>query len=173
LFLVNGVSVLLQLLKSPARLIFETPPAASGETLKVTVHLVLSLEKAFFNQYKNVYVFSKMQRSIVIATQRIADAFLLISGPEGLTSGKLYEYLFANKPILNIGGKKGISEIINGENFGITIEPTNVEGIKKYLTKLNNGELKFNYPYMEKYTRRYQCKKLAEELKKVLQNSEN
>ncbi len=125
-------------------------------------------ELDIFARYKNIFVYEKTDRKRVIATQRAANALLLISGPYGYTSGKFYEYLFSGKPILNIADKTGIADIINGRDFGITCRPDNREAIKEFIEKLVNSELSFNKPSLNRYTRRYQSQVLAKQLQNVL-----
>ena len=125
-------------------------------------------EIALFSRYKNVFVYPKVERKIVLATQKCADALLLVSGPKGSTSGKLYEYMFAKKPIINIGGTTGVAELINGKQFGITIEPSETERIVSVINQIKLGKMQFDYPYMEKYTRKYQSKQFSAALHEVL-----
>ena len=98
---------------------------------------------------------------MVVATQKRADALLLISGTQGGTSGKLYEYLFAKKPILNIGGKNEVGEIINGEYFGSTYLINQKKEIGEFLDKLQKGKLNYKYGDLKQYSRKEQCRKLA------------
>lgn len=118
-------------------------------------------EVRLFEKYKNVYVYPKVDRAVVVATQKRADALLLISGTQGGTSGKLYEYLFAKKPILNIGGKNEVGEIINGEYFGSTYLINQKKEIGEFLDKLQKGKLNYKYGDLKQYSRKEQCRKLA------------
>lgn len=118
-------------------------------------------EIKLFQEYKNVYVYPKTDRKIVVATQKEADAFLLISGPKSGTSGKLYEYLFAKHPILNIGGKNEVSEIINGKEFGSTYSLDEREAMGKFIYDLQKGKLSYQYSDVKKYSREEQCKRFA------------
>ncbi len=127
-----------------------------------------SEELFIFKKHSNVYVYDKTDRKTAIATQRAADALLLISGPQGATSGKLYEYLFSDVPILNIGGHAGIATIINDVNFGITCEPCEREKMKAFIDDLKNGSMHFGHGDLKQYTRRYQAEMLAKELKKII-----
>ena len=129
-------------------------------------------EKRLFNKYKNVYVFEKTEREKVIATQRLADALMLISGPSGSTSGKLYEYLFARKPIINLGGHKGIADIINGEQYGETCAPEEREKMKGFFIGLKNGSLHYSSGNLEQYTRKYQSELLAKELNYIIEKNQ-
>ncbi len=129
-----------------------------------------SEEIDILKKYKNVYVYEKTDRNRAIATQRIADALLLISGPQGGTSGKLYEYLFSQKPILNIGSHRGVADIIDGSHYGITCEPDEREMIERFIEDLKKGKLQFKSGELKKYTRRYQASILAEELKAIVRN---
>ena len=124
-------------------------------------------EKEFFGSFKNVYVVEKTERKKALATQRAADALFLISGPEGWTSGKLYEYLFTGKPILNLSGHKGIDKIINGRQFGLTCTPNEHQEVENFIKLLETGNLKFEKGDLKQYTRRYQSELLAVELERI------
>ena len=121
-------------------------------------------ELEILKAHKNVFTYKKTDRNVVIATQKMADALLLISGPNGGTSGKLYEYLFSGKPILNIGGSRGIASLIDGKHFGVTYSPDDLIGMKCFIEKLKNRELEFAQGDLTPYTRRYQCELLAKEI---------
>ncbi len=129
-------------------------------------------EKALFSRYGNVYVFDKTDRKRIIATQRKADALLLISGPAGGTSGKMYEYMFSGKPILNIGGHRGVGKIIDGKHYGLTAGAQEPEQAEQFIRDLESGSLCFEKGDLEKYTRRHQCEELARELDTIIQNNE-
>lgn len=128
-------------------------------------------EREIFKKYQNAFVYEKTERKTIIATQRIADALLLISGPHGITSGKLYEYLFANKPILNIGGHQGIASIIDDRYYGTTCTPDERSKINHFLEALSNGKLSFERGDLSKYTRRYQGEMLAKEIRQIVSSN--
>ena len=125
-------------------------------------------EIEIFKKHKNVFVYDKTDRNRVVATQRIADALLLISGSQGGTSGKLYEYLFSGKPILNIGGHTGIAAIIDDTYYGYTCEPGERDKIKQFIDKLKAGSLRFERGDLKPYTRRYQSGILAKEIREII-----
>ena len=125
-------------------------------------------EKEIFRKHQNVYVYNKTDRKRVVATQRIADALLLISGSQGGTSGKFYEYLFSGKPILNIGGHTGIAAIIDDVHYGYTCEPGERDKIKQFIDELKAGNLYFEKGDLKPYTRRYQSEVLAKEIREIV-----
>ena len=120
-------------------------------------------ELALFARLTNVYVFEKQQRQVIIPVQHKADMLLLCSGNiEGGTSGKLYEYIFSHKPILNIGGVNTASEIISKTKTGETFLESDLDGINKYIEQVRTGKYKINPQNLNEFTRRSQIKKLAE-----------
>ena len=126
-----------------------------------------------------------VDRNKSIRIQSKADLLLLITYTgtnsdkgKGILTGKCYEYLASEKPILMIGSKKwelrellledGISKIFNAED---------VEGMSKYLCELVKGSVNievskrkeklksFEYPYL--------AIKLHNEVSKMIEGKEN
>lgn len=78
------------------------------------------------------------------------------------TSGKLFEYLGAGKPILNLAAKDGDSAYyIQEANAGVTFNGEEVTNMVDFIESVRRGEVSFN-PSRELYTRRARAEKLAE-----------
>lgn len=125
-------------------------------------------EKIFFKQFDNVVVFKQVERNAAIAIQRKANVLLLVTGDMAFgTSGKLYEYLFSGKPILNIGGNNNAKKIIEETNSGVTISPESTETMCCFIKKTIKENSKFKRKNIEKYTRKKQCLELKKMIEKI------
>lgn len=115
------------------------------------------------NLYSNVYIRSKASREYAINMQRQADMLLLISGEEkDGTSGKLYEYLFAKHPILNFGSDNIAGQIIINTDSGKTFTRETLHDIPSWIEDIKNNRLHYSYNNIKQYTRREECRYLAE-----------
>ena len=95
--------------------------------------------------------------------QRSVDALLLVTSddPSG-TSGKLFEYLFAKKPIINLGRQNAAERIISETDSGLSFFNKEIDRIIEYVHMLQNGKAEFRYRSLDKFTRVNQAKQLAE-----------
>ncbi|MCI8565290.1 MAG: glycosyltransferase family 4 protein [Lachnospiraceae bacterium] len=119
-------------------------------------------ELSVFNEYKNIHRLPKQPRGVVIAAQRRADILLSVTGTEPFAiNGKLHEYIFSDRPILNLGGGNEGEQIIKHTNAGITISNTDTKGITDFIDKVSNGEWEFKRRNLEQYTRKKGCETLA------------
>jgi len=109
-----------------------------------------------------------------------ASALLLITtdspGAEVLTTGKIFEYFRAGKPILGILPPSGAAaSLIKETKAGMIVSPKNISGIKQilkdYFRKWDNGELKveLDKEKLQQFERRYLTGKLAEVFNRVTQ----
>src|SRR5574341_1420512 len=109
-----------------------------------------------------------------------ASILLLITtdspGAETLTTGKIFEYLRAGKPILGILPPSGVAaSLIKESGAGVIVSPKNISGIKQilkdYFRKWINCELKveIDQEKLKQFERRQLTFKLAETFDKVLQ----
>lgn len=108
-----------------------------------------------------------------------ADVLLLIidqvPGGEGIMTGKIFEYLRSNKPILALVPSNGVAaEVIRETNAGITPEPDSVEAIKTAIWQLFQDfqaqqlQKKYMRLGIEKFTRRNLTEMLAIEFNQLL-----
>ena len=109
-----------------------------------------------------------------------ASALLLITtdspGAEVLTTGKIFEYFRAGKPILGVLPPSGAAaSLIKETKAGVIVSPKNISGIKQilkdYFRKWDNGELKveLDQEKLKQFERRYLTDKLTEVFNRVTQ----
>ena len=122
-------------------------------------------ERDFFMNFNNVYVYPVVTRNQAVVIQRKADVLLLVTRDEECgTSGKLFEYLFSGKPILNLGGMNNARKIIEETNAGISFFSTEIEKINAFLQTISKNDNRFKRKNLEQYTRREECNKLTKHL---------
>lgn len=122
-------------------------------------------ERNFFMDFNNVYVYPVVPRNQAVAIQKKADVLLLVTRDEEYgTSGKLFEYLFSGKPILNLGGMNNARKIIEETNAGVSFFSTEIEKINTFLQTVSKNDNRFKRKNLEQYTRREECNKLTEYL---------
>lgn len=101
-----------------------------------------------------------------------SDILLLIIGKvkdaENFYTGKIFEYIRADRPILGIIPEKGAAaQVIKETKTGVVVDPDNINGINEYLTnyykewKLNKIEHNPDWDNIKKYSRKFQTKQLA------------
>lgn len=116
-------------------------------------------EKENLGRFENVVFHPKVPRQVAVATQRAADVLLLVTQNKAIgTTGKLFEYLFSDKPILNIGGMNNARRIIEETNAGVSFFDTEVDKINDFLKSIKKGECQFERRNLKQYTRREECK---------------
>jgi glycosyltransferase involved in cell wall biosynthesis len=105
--------------------------------------------------------------------QCTSDVNLLVIGPkesEGgnqIFTGKLFEYMFARKPILALTPQGVARDLIEKENLGVTVDSDDVMGIRERLFGLfkmwQHGELRVNFSpgLLTRYDRRELTRHLA------------
>lgn len=96
-----------------------------------------------------------VSRPTAIALQRRAEALLLLTSSEiSQSTGKLYEYLGAGRPIVALGAENEAARIVRETNAGITVPHDDVDAIVEALRKVVTGELAGAYaPHgLERYT---------------------
>lgn len=120
-------------------------------------------ETDFFSEHNQIMAYPKQKRQMILATQRKADMLLMVTGEKdpGATSGKLFEYLFAKKPVLNIGKNNNAQKIIAETDSGRSYGLSDIDSIVKYIKDAQTGNLKLKHSGLYKYTRRAGAEKLA------------
>lgn len=82
----------------------------------------------------------------------------------GILTGKLFEYIGAQKPILALAPEGDAAELIRREGFGMVVPPRDVVAIKSYLLQAlkDKPALTAANEHAEKFRRREQTRQLAE-----------
>ena len=123
-------------------------------------------------QYGNV------DREVALTKQREAQILLLLNwdDPEemGVYTGKIFEYLAANRPILALGGRPGdvVCDLL--KETGAGVQASSVQKIENvlrawYLEYLTYGQVRYSgrYEQIARYSHREMAKKFAEVLNAV------
>ena len=127
-----------------------------------------------------VEVVSQRSRAEVLALQRDSDALLLLI-PEnegrgrGVLSGKVFEYLAAERPILAVVPPDGeAAALIRGAGAGTVVAPDDVDGMAAALTELDQqwragklNETPLAPEWRDKLSRRARAREYAELLEAV------
>jgi len=85
-------------------------------------------------------------RRQALALQRAANVLLLITVPDkaSVATGKLFEYLFANKPILALTRGTEAARIIELANAGIIVAPDSTKEIADAIELVTRATFRFN-----------------------------
>ena len=90
-----------------------------------------------------VYLWGQQSRAIALGFQTKADVLLLITAPDmsSIATGKLFEYLAANKPILALTRGTEAERIVRETGSGVTVSPDEPEAIAEAIATivLNQG----------------------------------
>lgn len=114
--------------------------------------------------------------------QKSADLLLILESPEeimkGVATGKIFEYLAAEKPILAIGPKGGaIDRILEETKGGVLFEREEdlKDFLKRFFSDFKKEELLYapDKEKIKRYSRRYLTGKLAEAMERVWINRAN
>jgi glycosyltransferase involved in cell wall biosynthesis len=112
-----------------------------------------------------VHVAGALSRPAAIALQRRADALLLVSSHlKSHATGKLFEYLTADRPILALAGANEAARIVGETGTGEVVAPDDVDGIVAALRRVAQGSLTFAPRGVERYTYASAAQQLAGEV---------
>jgi hypothetical protein len=115
-----------------------------------------------------------VDRTASLHAQRSADALLFLewedSSIDGILTGKLFEYMFAGKPVLGIGVSSNTAsgKLIENCGIGIALGRDSVR-IAEILKKLINGQ-KINYSPVQECLNKYTRKALADKMLREIIN---
>ncbi len=124
----------------------------------------------------HVNLIDYMPHDKVIKFQRSSQVLLLpinnVPSAKGIITGKIFEYLQANRPILAIAPKDGdLAEIIKETNSGIVIEFDDKDDLKKNILNLykkyKEGDLKTETQNITQYHRKNLTEKLVEVIRSL------
>jgi glycosyltransferase involved in cell wall biosynthesis len=136
---------------------------------KLEVRLVGGIEASVFESIRNAGLDSYithikyLPHDQVLKMQNKAQILLLVINDtwnaKSILTGKIFEYIASNRPVLCIGPHDGdAAEIINTSGAGIVIDYKEVAEMKKVLTdyyaKYKTGSLTIQASGIEKYSRR-------------------
>ncbi len=131
-----------------------------------------------------VTVYGYLPRTQVLERMQVADALLLIgeSGSEGkqYVPGKLYEYLFAGRPIMALLEDGEAARIVREANAGVVVHPRDVQEMADAIVQFVRNKLQGIQPKaptiaeVSKYSRMEQTGQLVQLLNRLteLQNAE-
>ena len=127
-----------------------------------------------FNLEKYVKMFSYLPHNQVISQQKSSKVLLLLvnntPNSKGIITGKIFEYMASNRPILVIGPEDGdLAKIISATKSGVVCGYDNEVKLKEIILDLFNNKLIFN-PNFEKYSRKNLTKSLSIVLNNHLNN---
>jgi glycosyltransferase involved in cell wall biosynthesis len=112
-----------------------------------------------------------LDRDAALALQRDADGLLLLtSRRHGEATGKLFEYLFAGRPIVALAAGNEAARIVEETATGVAVDPDDAEGIERALRRLAAGELAASYAPRELERFRYPApaRRMADALEEAL-----
>lgn len=132
-----------------------------------------------YNLVGNIKGFGYVPHRDSIQMLYYSDILLLLigkgKGSENFYTGKLFEYIKADRPILGIVPEQGAAaQVIKDTKTGLVVEPENIEAIGKaliyYYRQWKKGHIEHNPDWNEigKYSRRSQTKDLADIIYKLL-----
>ena len=103
---------------------------------------VTAEERAMAERDGAVRLLGNLARERVLALQRQADSLLLLTAGNrrGEATGKLYEYLAAERPILVLGDRTEAARIVRETGAGLVAPLDDPEAIADALVALCNGE---------------------------------
>lgn len=116
--------------------------------------------------HQEAKVFQRKSQLLLLAINNVPSA-------KGILTGKLFEYLQANRPILGVGPTDGdAAEIIKRTNSGIMIDfdaaAQMKEEILRYYEMFKNAELNLGNQNIKKYHRKELTKELSEILASLM-----
>ena len=124
------------------------------------------------NIASNVFQLDSVIHSEAIRMSLDVDTLVVIhpTGRKGVYTGKLFDYLATNKPILALCDPEDvIAQLLNETKAGFTVDNADIDGIKKMILRCysiwkNKEVLPRDWEKIKQYTRKNQCKILLEYL---------
>ena len=159
-------------------LILTDPEFKTNLQLKLVgkIDPVILKDIQFYGLEKQVSIIDYLPHKEVLRVQKSSQILLLVvnnvPGAKGIITGKIFEYLQAERPILAIGPKDGdLAESIKETNSGEIVD-FNDEGhlksvILEYYEKYKKGDLKVNSSNFQQYHRKSLTEQLSLIIKKM------
>ncbi len=96
-----------------------------------------------------------LRRRDAVALQRRADALLLLTSGDHASqvTGKIFEYLAANRPIIAVASDNEAARLVRETNTGVVVAPDDVQAIVGALRAAASGQLarRFQPRGLERY----------------------
>ncbi|MCF6346762.1 MAG: glycosyltransferase family 4 protein [Flavobacteriaceae bacterium] len=123
----------------------------------------------------NVEMIDYLSHNKVIAFQKSAQVLLLavnnVPSAKGIITGKIFEYLQANRPILAIAPTNGdLAEIISTTNSGNIVDFEDAETLKNTILEFYNAYKNNNLVVDSKEIEQYHRKNLTKQLTQVIKD---
>lgn len=121
-----------------------------------------------------VRLWGHQPRAKALGLQRKADVLLLITAPDkaSIATGKIFEYLAANKPILALTRGTEAARIVNETGAGLVVSPDNPDeiavAIRECIVPSGREFPTRNEALIATYSRFEQMKSLAMKLKEII-----
>ena len=124
------------------------------------------IEYITYLSHKEVVIFQQSAQILLLAVNKVPSA-------GGIITGKLFEYLQANRPILAIAPPEGdLAEIINTTKAGRVVDFDDEETLKKEILEMYKAykkhKLVVNSKSIEQYHRKNLTAQLADVIKKLV-----
>jgi glycosyltransferase involved in cell wall biosynthesis len=126
----------------------EREPQLAGRTRLVLVGAVSAAERELIDRQDPavrgmIRELGGLPRAEAVALQRRADALVLLAtGPyRSVSTTKLYEYLFANRPILALSTPNEATRIVGETGTGAVVDPDDPAAIAQAIADVAGGRL--------------------------------
>lgn len=143
-----------------------------GKINKDKINLVFVGNNELYSNRDYIECTGYLSHNMIFDYTRNTDALLLVlnsNNNNGTYSGKLFEYIVSNKPILALIPKNGVAaELIRETKTGYIAEENDINEIKEVLIYMYNKwqnkslEISYDYEKISKYSRLELTKKLLE-----------
>ena len=124
----------------------------------------------------NLEMINYISHNEVITFQKSAQVLLLVvndvPSAKGIITGKIFEYLQANRPILAIAPTDGdLAEVINTTNSGNIVDFEDADTLKKTILELYNAYKNHSLVIDSKNIEQYHRKNLTKQLAKIIETT--
>ena len=128
------------------RLLLERRPEASDRLRILVAGRVDAEEERYLSELDPANMIrhlGHLPHDSMLALQRRADALLLVtaSGLVSLATGKLFEYLAADRPIIALGTGNEAARIVEETGTGVTVAMDDTEGLARAFEAALDGKL--------------------------------
>ncbi len=161
-----------------SELMLENTELSKDLEIKLIGEVAAEVKKAITDNRleKNIKYIQYVSHEKVMNYQRSAQVLLLavnnVPSAKGIVTGKIFEYLQANRPILAIGPVDGdLAEIIKKTNSGTVVgfhdKVETKKSILSWYKKFKTGDLKNNTIDIDQYHRKELTRQLSDVIKSI------